>query len=100
MTASPSWSCPAGRYTYTITEYVRSTGITPQSITGQFQMVPEDAAAREVYSISGNISYFGKADQNRIVTDVHTFNGTETHVTGTVPLSHVNFVPAQSDSRS
>ena len=65
------FALPDGRYTYTIKEHVRSTAINAQSITGEFQMAAGDPAAREVYSISGNISYFGKAEQAHVTTDAY-----------------------------
>ena len=52
-------SLPAGRYSYTITELINTTGITPQSVSGRFQLVTSDEA-RALYSISGVLKYFGK----------------------------------------
>ncbi len=76
---------PAGRYQYTITEFIRSTGITKQSITERFQVVKEEGQGREIYSISGNISYFGRAETAEDVVALHVFDGVETGHAGTVP---------------
>ena len=55
-------SLPAGTYSYTITELINTTGVTPQSVSGKFQLVTSDTN-RNLYSISGTMKYFGKAQE-------------------------------------
>lgn len=79
------FSLPDGDYTYTIKENVPGSAVTPQSVTGTFT-VQNDGSARDTYSISGVIEYYGKVNNEKVTEALHTFNGTETTVTGTVSL--------------
>lgn len=79
------FSLPPGRYTYTLTEYVNSTGVTKKSVTERFQVVTDETLAQEIYSISGNISYFGKAETAATNVVLHTFTGAEASFSGAVP---------------
>lgn len=87
------FTLPKGSYGYTITENLNTTAITKKSVSGWFQIgdpaadpgCPEPAGARESYSISGNVYYFGKAEMTETKTDLHVFTGTESSASGTVP---------------
>ncbi len=85
------FTLPPGRYTYTIKEYVRTTSgaLTKQSITEWFQVASNDEIARDIYSISGTISYFGKASMVDTRVDIYTFPGTESGFDGMIPGTNV-----------
>ena len=51
---------PSGTYTYTITENIRSTAVTKQSVTGQFTINNEENDSRLRASIKGHIHYYGR----------------------------------------
>ena len=59
---------PVGAYRYTITERPRTTLFSPQSVSGEFQMVREDTA-RGVHSISGRVEYYGKVMEPTTVAE-------------------------------
>ena len=79
---------PKGHYyEYTITEHVNTTSATfsKKSFTETFQISKDEDAARGIYSISGNISYFGKAELTEDTALLHTFNGSDTVIAAKVP---------------
>ena len=51
---------PSGTYTYTITENIRSTAVTKQSVTDQFTINNEENDSRLRASIKGHIHYYGR----------------------------------------
>ncbi len=87
MDGKKFFELPPGRYEYIIKEYIRTTSgeLTKQAITERFQLVDESEESRELYSISGNVSYFGKAEMSAFTQELHTFDGIESGYVGMVP---------------
>ena len=50
---------PAGRYSYTISERVDSSGFSPQSVSGVFTLENDDAGQGR-HALSGNLYYWGR----------------------------------------
>ena len=69
-------SLPSGTYTYTIKENIRSTGVTPQTVTGTFTIDDSDFK-RGLYSAEGSIRYYGKVMQRDSVKKLGTTDGTK-----------------------
>jgi hypothetical protein len=76
-----------GLYRYTITERPQTDLVEPTTITNMFQLVNGDDNARGLYTVSGNIRYFGKTME---ITNIYQLvsggaDGTRTIFTATVP---------------
>ena len=74
---------PDDTYTYTITEYINGTGITKQSISGEFVM-NNKGTPRMNYSVAGNISYYGKVHNEGTSSVVWTADGASLVATGSI----------------
>ena len=75
------FSLPDDTYTFTISEYVNQNSYTMKSVSGKFIM-NNNGTPRMNYSVTGNISYYGKVHNEGTASTIWTADGSSLVATG------------------
>ena len=79
-------SLSSGTYRYRIVERPKSSAVSAQSVEGYFRLVNDDSA-RDTFSVSGDVKYFGKVMQNSDLTTLGTAAAGATDFSAVIPAA-------------